>query len=138
MDKKLKTLFVAGAATTLLFSGTLSTIVPVAQAVTKSGDSVDDVEDAYKNGTDTGASRYPASIKKVDTVKEDTIRGIDLTPYQAEMEAGVHYKNFDGKVLNQKEMMDFLKEQGVNYVTLKVAVDPKIRKERHMVVGHQH
>lgn len=125
MDKKLKTLFVAGAATTLLFSGTLSTIVPVAQAVTKSGDSVDDVEDAYKNGTDTGASRYPASIKKVDTVKEDTIRGIDLTPYQAEMEAGVHYKNFDGKVLNQKEMMDFLKEQGVNYVTLKVAVDPK-------------
>lgn len=127
-----KTILLAGTAT-LLCGDLVSTGVTIANAAemvseTKASTkalTADQVEEAYKNGTDTGASELGASIQKVSTVKNDTVRGVDLTPYQAQLEAGVKYKDFSGKTLDQKGLMSFLKEQGVNYVSLKVAVDPE-------------
>lgn len=89
-----------------------------------SPDNKDEVNQAYMQGTDTGATLLPAKIKKVDTVTENTVRGVDLTTYQAEKEAGVTYKNYQGKTLSPNELMAFLKENGINYINLKVAVDP--------------
>lgn len=83
-----------------------------------------EVKQAYSYGTDTGAATLPAKINKVDTVTNDTVRGVDLTVLQAEKSAGVQYKNYNGKTLSNDELMSFLKENGVNYVNLKVAVNP--------------
>lgn len=78
----------------------------------------------YEDGTDTGASKLTAKVNKLNTVTSDTIRGIDLTVYQAQLKANVAYKNFDGTTLNPTEFMQFLKSTGINYVNLKVAVNP--------------
>ncbi|CAK1226475.1 glycosyl hydrolase 53 family protein [Fructobacillus tropaeoli] len=82
------------------------------------------VADAYKNGTDTGASKLPAQVGKVNTVTSDTIKGVDLTSYQAEKSAGVTYYDFNGQKVDDTQLMNLLKANGVNYISLKVAVDP--------------
>lgn len=87
----------------------------------------EEVKKAYAQGIDTGACQLTAKINKVDTVTEETIRGLDLTNYQAQKEAGVKYYDYDGNVLDDKEMMSFLKKNGVNYLNLKVAVNPQTK-----------
>ncbi|WP_373892434.1 glycosyl hydrolase 53 family protein [Weissella confusa] len=84
----------------------------------------DSISDAYANGTDTGASKQAATVGKVTTVTKDTIRGVDLTSYQAESKAGVQYFDFDGKRVDGAGLMKLLSDSGVNYINLKVAVDP--------------
>ncbi|MEK5266694.1 glycosyl hydrolase 53 family protein [Weizmannia sp. FSL W8-0401] len=120
MKKVTRSLLVAGS-TLALLAGSFapSLAVPFALADTPS-----DTAAAYSNGTDTGASKLPALISKVSTVTDDTIRGIDLTPYQAELAAGVKYKDFNGRSLDEEGFMNLLKDSGVNYVNLKVAVNP--------------
>ncbi|MBL4953255.1 glycosyl hydrolase 53 family protein [Neobacillus sp. YIM B02564] len=118
MNKITKSFLVAGS-TLALLTGSFapSLAVPLAYA--------DTVSSAYSNGTDTGAAKLPAAINKVSTVTEDTIRGVDLTPYQAELAAGVKYKDFNGQTLDENGFMNLLKESGINYINLKVAVNPK-------------
>jgi len=118
MKKVTRSLLVAGS-TLALLAGSFapSLAVPFALADTPS-----DTAAAYSNGTDTGAFKLPALISKVSTVTDDTIRGIDLTPYQAELAAGVKYKDFNGRSLDEEGFMNLLKDSGANYVNLKVAV----------------
>lgn len=84
----------------------------------------DAISDAYANGTNTGASKQAATVGKVITVTKDTIRGVDLTSYQAESKAGVQYLDFDGKRVDGAGLMKLLSDSGVNYINLNVAVDP--------------
>ena len=86
--------------------------------------SPEEVEQAYKDGSDTGASDLAAEVAGVSSMADGTIRGVDLTSYQAERAAGVSYRNFSGDVVDDAGFMQLLKTSGVNYVLLRVAVDP--------------
>lgn len=115
MNKITRSLLVASS-TLVLLTGTLVPTIATPHANAE--------ENPYSVGTDTGASKLPAIINKVSTVAEDTIRGIDLTPYQAELAAGVKYKDFNSNTLNDNDLMNLLVDSGVNYINLKVAVNP--------------
>ena len=79
---------------------------------------------SYQTGVDTGVSKLPALVSKVDSVTDQTIKGVDLTSYQAEIAAGVKFYDFNGGLLDGNGLMQLLKNNGVNYVNLKVAVNP--------------
>jgi len=79
---------------------------------------------AWADGTDTGVSKQKAEVDGVSSMKNETVRGVNLTSYQAEKSAGAAFKDFDGKVLDDAGLMRLFKENGVNYVLLKVAVNP--------------
>ena len=81
-------------------------------------------EQSYQSGNDTGVSKLPATVSKLDTVTDQTIKGVDLTSYQAETEAGVQFYDFNHSHLSGLSFMNFLKSNGINYVNLKVAVNP--------------
>ncbi|KRM35449.1 glycosyl hydrolase 53 family protein [Lentilactobacillus parafarraginis] len=66
----------------------------------------------------------PAVVSKIDSVTDQTIKGVDLTSYQAEIAAGVKFYDFNGGLLDGNGLMELLKNNGVNYVNLKVAVNP--------------
>ena len=83
-----------------------------------------DPSESWKDGTDTGISLQPAFVEGISSITDGTIRGIGLTSYQAERAAGVTFKDFDGNEVDDAGFMAMLKSAGVNYVTLKVAVDP--------------
>ncbi len=79
---------------------------------------------AWSDGTDTGVSKQSAAIDGVSSMEDGTVRGVNLTSYQAEKSAGVKFKDFNGKVLDDSGLMSLFKNSGVNYVLLKVAVNP--------------
>ncbi|MFT9471075.1 glycosyl hydrolase 53 family protein, partial [Leuconostoc pseudomesenteroides] len=79
---------------------------------------------AYQTGYDTGVNKLPAVVSKIDSVTDQTIKGVDLTSYQAEIAAGVKFYDFNGGLLDGNGLMELLKNNGVNYVNLKVAVNP--------------
>lgn len=83
-----------------------------------------DYPDAWNEGTDTGVTKLPASVTGVSSMTADTVRGVNLTSYQAEKSAGVTFKDFNGSEIDDAGMMQLLKSSGVNYVLLKVAVNP--------------
>lgn len=79
---------------------------------------------SYQTGADTGVSKLPALVSKVDSVTDQTIKGVDLTSYQAEIAAGVKFYDFNHVLLDGNGLMQLLKNNGINYVNLKVAVNP--------------
>ncbi|MBE4726729.1 glycosyl hydrolase 53 family protein, partial [Leuconostoc citreum] len=79
---------------------------------------------SYQTGSDTGVNKLPAVVSKIDSVTDQTIKGVDLTSYQAEIAAGVKFYDFNGGLLDGNGLMKLLKNNGVNYVNLKVAVNP--------------
>ncbi|WP_204314837.1 glycosyl hydrolase 53 family protein [Bifidobacterium aerophilum] len=80
--------------------------------------------DAWNQGTDTGMKDLPASVAGISSMTDDTVRGVNLTSYQAEKSAGVKFHDFDGNEIDDNGLMQLLKDSGVNYVLLKVAVNP--------------
>jgi arabinogalactan endo-1,4-beta-galactosidase len=122
MNKITRSLLVASS-TLVLLTGSFAPSLAVPLVFADQTTSSDDGK-SYSDGTDTGASKLPAAVNKVSTVTEDTIRGIDLTSYQAELAAGVKYKDFNGQTLDENGFMNLLKDSGVNYINLKVAVNP--------------
>ncbi|MDR9868718.1 glycosyl hydrolase 53 family protein [Lactococcus cremoris] len=79
---------------------------------------------SYQTGADTGVSKLPALVSKVDSVTDQTIKGVDLTSYQAEIAAGVKFYDFNHVLLDGNGLMQLLKNNGINYVNLKIAVNP--------------
>lgn len=83
----------------------------------------------WNEGTDTGVKDQPAQVAGVSSMQDDTVRGVNLTSYQAMKAArtaknGYAFKDFDGNNLDDNGMMQLLKTSGINYVLLKVAVNP--------------
>ncbi|OXM99718.1 glycosyl hydrolase 53 family protein [Bifidobacterium vansinderenii] len=78
----------------------------------------------WNEGTDTGVTKLPASVTGVSSMTADTVRGVNLTSYQAEKTAGVKFHDFNGNEIDDAGLMQLLKSSGVNYVLLKVAVNP--------------
>ena len=54
-------------------------------------------------------------------MSESTIRGVDVGSYVALTNAGVKYYDYDGK---EQPLMKILKDNGVNYIRLRIWNDP--------------
>lgn len=75
---------------------------------------------ANADGT-TNAKNDKVKVAPVKGVTKDTIRGVDVSSLQAELNAGVKYYNYKGE---QQDIMQTLEDAGVNYVRLRILNDP--------------
>lgn len=72
-----------------------------------------EVEDAFKNGTETGLRFEQVKVNKVNGMTDEMIRGVDIGSYLALKNAGVKFYDFDG---NEAPLMKVLKDAGVNWI----------------------
>lgn len=64
------------------------------------------------------------NVTKVTGMKEEFIKGVDVSSYISEIDSGVIYKNWSGEPLSRQGFFDFLKEAGVNAVRIRVWNNP--------------
>ena len=76
---------------------------------------------AYKTGTNTGLRYYAVTVRPIEGMTEDMIRGVDIGSYQSLINAGVKFYDFDG---NEAPIYKVLKDAGVNWIRLRVWNDP--------------
>ena len=76
---------------------------------------------AYKTGTNTGLRYDAVTVKPIEGMTEDMIRGVDIGSYQSLINAGVKFYDFDG---NEAPIYKVLKDTGVNWIRLRVWNDP--------------
>ncbi len=57
-------------------------------------------------------------------VDEDFITGVDISSYLSLVESGTVFYDFEGNELSKQGFFDFLSENGVNYVRVRVWADP--------------
>lgn len=57
-------------------------------------------------------------------VKDDFMTGLDISSYISEKESGVKFYDFDGNELDDQGFFHFLKENGTNYIRIRVWNDP--------------
>ena len=80
-----------------------------------------EVEDAFKNGTETGLRFEQVKVNKVNGMTDEMIRGVDIGSYLALKNAGVKFYDFDG---NEAPLMKVLKDAGVNWIRSRIWNDP--------------
>lgn len=73
-------------------------------------------------GTVAGASVQPTATVKVDGYRDDFIRGVDISTLTAIEDNGGKYYDSNGV---ERDLLDILKDRGVNYVRLRVFNDPQ-------------
>lgn len=81
----------------------------------------DEVALAYQNGTETGARYETVKVDPIPNMKQDTIRGVDVSSYLALVKNGVQFYDFDGQ---PADLMKVLADAGVNYIRIRMWVDP--------------
>lgn len=70
------------------------------------------------------------TVKKIEGIKEDFMRGVDISSVVTEYDSGVSYYDFEGNKLplepkeGEKGFFDFLGECGINWVRVRVWNDP--------------
>lgn len=69
----------------------------------------------------TGVEEASIFVEAVPGIKDDFIKGVDISSVIAEEEAGVVYKNANGEA---EDLFKLLADNGVNYVRVRVWVDP--------------
>lgn len=82
---------------------------------------IDTYRDPYEYGDDTGLKEQRVTFHKISNMSESTIRGVDIGSYIALKNAGVKYYDYDGK---EQPLMKILKDNGVNYIRLRIWNDP--------------
>lgn len=84
------------------------------------------ITEAGGNEEDNTPTEVEAGIKvdKISNLSEDFIEGVDVSSYISEKESGVKYYDYDGNELDDQGFFNFLKACGVNYVRVRVWVDP--------------
>ncbi|SPE09065.1 Arabinogalactan endo-1,4-beta-galactosidase precursor [Lactiplantibacillus plantarum] len=92
-----------------------------ATGVQTSSMTADQIAAAYKNGTDTGLRYEGVTVKPIAGMTDDTIRGVDISSYIALQNAGVQFYDYNGK---PADLVQVLHEAGVNYLRLRLWVDP--------------
>ncbi len=83
--------------------------------------SADEVSLAYQNGTETGARYETVKVDPIPNMKQDTIRGVDVSSYLALVKNGVQFYDFNGQ---PADLMKVLSDAGVNYIRIRMWVDP--------------
>lgn len=63
-------------------------------------------------------------VKPVEGMTDDFMRGVDISSYVVEKDAGVVFKDFEGNELKDHEFFEFLADCGVNWVRIRVWNDP--------------
>lgn len=76
---------------------------------------------AYKTGTDTGLRYDSITVEKIPNMSDDMIRGVDISSYQSLINAGVKFYDFNGQEAN---LFKVLKDAGVNWIRLRLWNDP--------------
>ena len=69
----------------------------------------DEIALAYKTGTDTGLRYEHVKVEPIKGMTDDMIRGVDVGSYQALVNAGVKFYDFNG---NQVSIFKVLKDAG--------------------------
>ena len=83
--------------------------------------SADQINLAYETGSETGLQYDKVKIEPVQGVTNDMIRGVDISSYEALLNAGVQFYDFSGKPAN---LFKVLSDAGVNWVRIRVWNDP--------------
>lgn len=83
--------------------------------------SKDELDLAYQTGTETGLKYEPVTVQKIAGMTKDTIRGVDISTYQALINAGVKFYDFNGK---EASLIKVLADAGVNWIRLRVWNNP--------------
>lgn len=63
-------------------------------------------------------------VAPIEGMTDDFIRGVDISSYISEKDAGVVFKDYGGNELDDSEFFMFLAECGVNWVRIRVWNDP--------------
>ncbi|WP_076650488.1 glycosyl hydrolase 53 family protein [Lactiplantibacillus plantarum] len=108
-------------ATLVLGKPVSSDSTTTATGVPTSPMTADQITAAYKNGTDTGLRYEGVTVKPIAGMTDDTIRGVDISSYIALQNAGVQFYDYNGK---PADLVQVLHEAGVNYLRLRLWVDP--------------
>lgn len=75
-------------------------------------------------------------VKPIDGIKDDFIRGVDISSYLSEIESGVKFKDYNGKELDEAGFFKLLAECGVNAVRLRIWNDPFDKEGNSYGGGH--
>lgn len=67
-------------------------------------------------------SKSISDYKKINGINDQTVLGADFTHYQQDLGWGKTYYNYKSVKINN--LFEFMKEQGINTISVKVAVNP--------------
>ena len=81
----------------------------------------DEITAAYQTGSETGLKYESVKVEKIPGMTDDMIRGVDISTYQALVNAGVKFYDFNGK---EASLIKVLADAGVNWVRLRIWNDP--------------
>jgi arabinogalactan endo-1,4-beta-galactosidase len=106
---------------TLVYGEEQGTATPAVNETPASLKSSTEIELAYQKGTESGSRYETVKVEPIDGMKQDTIRGVDLSSYLALVQNGVQFYDFNGQ---PADLLKVLSDAGVNYVRLRMWVDP--------------
>ena len=73
---------------------------------------------------DTAINNAEITVKKVDNLSDDFALGTDISTIHSIYESGAYCKDYNGNRLSEAQFFSFLKENGVNWVRIRVWNDP--------------
>lgn len=106
---------------TLVYGSKTGSQTEIVNMTPTSKKTADEVALAYQNGTETGARYETVKVDPIPNMKQDTIRGVDVSSYLALVKNGVQFYDFDGQ---PADLMKVLADAGVNYIRIRMWVDP--------------
>lgn len=72
----------------------------------------------------SAAAESDLYVAPIEGITDDFIRGVDISSYVSEKDAGVVFRDYDGKELNDAAFFSFLAECGINWVRIRVWNNP--------------
>ncbi|MBO5371705.1 MAG: glycosyl hydrolase 53 family protein [Lachnospiraceae bacterium] len=79
---------------------------------------IDDIEIAMKG------EREDIYVEKIEGMRDDFIKGVDISSYISIKESGANFRNWDGEIIDDQAFFNQLADAGVNYVRVRVWNDP--------------
>ncbi|MCR5031662.1 MAG: glycosyl hydrolase 53 family protein [Lachnospiraceae bacterium] len=84
-----------------------------------------------QDGSETREFTWPAEpaestiyVEKIADMPEDFITGVDVSSYLSEINSGVTFYDYEGNALSPQDFFVFLHRCGINYIRLRLWVDP--------------
>lgn len=76
----------------------------------------------FQFGVEPNLKQQSVHIDKIPNMSQSTVRGVDVSSYVALQNAGVKFYDYNGE---EAPLMQILKENGVNYIRIRLWIDPK-------------
>ena len=96
-------------------------IFALAKGLSVDNDVEEEEKDPYQYGGESGLKEQEVTIKRINGLSSNSIRGVDISSYTALKKAGVKYYNFNGE---EESLIKILADNGVNYIRIRVWNDP--------------